>query len=389
MAKLTALKVKNITRPGMYGDGETLFLRVARGGSKQWMQRLTVHGKRHDIGLGSVRLVSLAEAREAAFENRKLARAGGDPLALRAARRVPTFAELLERTIEVYAEGWRSGGKTESHWRASMRDYALPRLRRLPVNAVTSADVLAVLTPIWLSKPETAKRVKRRVSAVMRLAIAEGYRADNPAGESIAAALPRHTRPRRHHRALHYSKVAEAIATINRSAAGGPTKLLHEFLILTATRSGEVRKAVWYEIDLEERVWTIPGKRTKSAREHRVPLSGRSIAILREAERLGEGSQWVFPSPRGRAVSDATVSKLCRVHGIPCTPHGYRTSFRTWAAERTNAPRAVAEAALAHAVGGVEGAYQRSDLFERRRKLMEGWARYLAGSKVPVELTNP
>ena len=169
MPRLTALKVKSINRPGLHGDGATLFLRVARGGSKQWMQRLTVHGRRHDIGLGSVQLVSLAEAREAAFENRKLARAGGDPLALRQAKAVPTFAELLEATIAVHRDGWKQGSKTESHWRASMRDYALPRLARLPVNAIASADVMAVLTPIWLSKPETAKRVRRRISAVMIL----------------------------------------------------------------------------------------------------------------------------------------------------------------------------------------------------------------------------
>ena len=384
MPRLTALKVKSISRPGMHGDRATLFLRVARGGSKQWMQRLTVHGRRHDIGLGSVQLVSLAEAREAAFENRKLARAGGDPLALRQATAVPTFAELLEATIAVHRDGWKQGSKTESHWRASMRDYALPRLACLPVNAIASADVMAVLTPIWLPKAETAKRVRRRISAVMKRAIAEGYRTDNPAGESIAAALPRHSTRRKHHKALHYSKVAEAIATIARSGANTATKRLHEFLILTAPRSGEVRKAAWSEIDLAERVWTIPGIRTKSGREHRVPLSARARAILREAESRCDGSGWVFPSPTGRPISDATVSKLCRENGIACTPHGYRTSFRTWAAERTDAPRAVAEAALAHVVAGVEGAYQRSDLFDRRRRLMDAWAGYLSGERASV-----
>ena len=335
-------------------------------------------GRRRDLGLGGFPLVSLPEARLAAFDNRKLARAGGDPRAAKASSSAPTFAESLEATIQVHAGAWKPGSKTESHWRASMRDYALPRLGEMRVNAITSADIMAVLTPIWLPKAETARRVRRRISAVMRLVIAQGHRTDDPAGETIRAALPRHTAPRNHHKALHYSKVAEAIAKISRSNAHRSTKLLHEFLILTATRSGDVRMAMWSEFELDARVWTILGKRTKSGREHRVPLSDRTLAILREAGTLADGSQWVFPSPTGRAISDNTVSKLCRDHGIACTPHGYRTSFRTWAAERTNAPRAVAEAALAHVVGGVEGAYQRSDLFERRRKLMNAWAGYLA-----------
>ena len=221
-----------------------------------------------------MQLVTLAEAREAAFENRKLARAGGDPLALRAPRSGPTFAQLLDRTIEVYADGWKEGSKTESHWRASMRDYALPR----------------------------------------------------------------HTTARKHHMALHYSKVAEAIPIVAGSAANGSTKRLHEFLILTATRSGEDRKAVWPEFDLEAAAWTIPGRRTKSGRAHRVPLSPRAIAILRKAEGLLDGSAWVSPSPSGQPIrlgSPWPAAFLART-SISYSVSGFRSMKEKWVSGVSN-----------------------------------------------------
>lgn len=378
-SKLTAVFVRTVTTPGKYHDQHGLILRVHHAGSKQFIWRGTVRGKRRDIGLGGFPYVSLAEARETAFQYRKLARAGGDPSALRAGRAVPTFAEAAETVIELHAAGWRDGGKSAAQWRASLRDYALPRLGKLRVDAINTADVMAVLLPIWNEKRETARRVRQRISTVMRWAVAEGHRQDNPAGEAIGAALPKNGHQRRHQTALPHAEVAAALATVRAAPrAYLSTKLALEFLTLTATRSGEVRGATWSEIDMEARTWTVPAERMKSKRPHEVPLSARALEILAAARELADGSGLVFPSITGRMLSDNTLSKLLRDLGIPAVVHGMRSSFRDWCAD-TGQPREVAEHALAHVVRGVEGAYQRSSMFERRRELMEKWAEYASG----------
>ena len=382
--RLTAAIVKSLSKPGRYGDGHGLYLRVAPGGSKQWVQRVIINGRRRDMGLGGYPLVSLAEARQAAFDNRKLARAGGDPLATRHQVQVPTFAEASESVIRLHEPNWKQGARSAEIWRSSLARYAFPRLGRMSIDKVTTADVLGVLVPIWNTKRETARRVRQRIGAVCKWAIAQGFRTDNPAGNAISAALPKDLSIKRHQRALHYSEVAGAIATILNSGAYWSTRLAFEFLVLTAARSGEVRFATWAEVDLEVRIWTVPAKRMKSRREHRVPLPDRAVDILCEAAQRGDGTGLIFPSARGKAMSDATVSKLCRENGVDAVPHGFRSSFRDWAGERTNTPRAVMEAALAHIVRGVEGAYARSDLFERRRKLMDAWAGYLSDNQAEV-----
>ena len=241
---------------------------------------------------------------------------------------------------------------------------------------------MAVLMPIWNEKPETARRVRQRISTVMKWAVAQGYRADNPAGDAIGAALPRHNgKSKHHHRALPHGEVAAAIETVRSSGAGIAVKLAFELLILTAARSGEVRLATWEEIDKDSRTWTVPATRMKAGLEHRVPLSGRTLAILDEARAIDDGSGLIFPGMRvGKPLSDMTLSKLMRDLGLDGVPHGFRSSFRDWAAECTNAPPAVMEAALAHTVRNkVEAAYNRTDLFERRRTLMDQWAAYLNG----------
>ena len=259
----------------------------------------------------------------------------------------------------------------------SARAYAFPRIGALPVSAVTTADVLAILTPIWHEKSQTAQRVRQRISSVMKWAIAMGYRPDNPAGD----ALGRQQTVVQHMRALPHGAVADALATVRASQVSVTIKRAFEFLVLTAARSGEVRLATWDEMDLDAGVWAIPAARMKAKRDHRVPLSGRALTILHDVPRLSDGTGLVFRSRHGKPLSAVTLPRLTKELGIAAVPHGFRSSFRDWAAERTNTPREVVEAALAHTVQNpTEAAYARSDLFERRRRLMDQWAAYLSGA---------
>ena len=380
--KLTAVFVEKAPPgkhydPGSYG----LLLRVRPSGSKNWFQRITIQGRRCTLGLGSYPLVSLKDARAKAMANRLDVLNGGDPLAARRATAIPTFEDAAERVIAFHAPSWKHSGKSAGQWRASLRDYVLPSLGRRRVDTITTADVLAVLVPIWNDKRETARRVRQRIGAVMKWAVAEGYRQDNPAGDAIGAALPKTEQVQAHHRALPHAQVAAAVERVRESGAWVSTRLAFEFLVLTAARSGEVRLARWSEIDFETAVWTIPAQRMKAKREHRVPLSARTVAILEEARDSALDEILIFPSANGRTLSDATISKLLRELGIEAVPHGFRSSFRDFCGD-TGQPREVAEACLAHVVKGVEGAYARSDLLERRRAVMEAWSRYVASDNV-------
>lgn len=377
--KLSVRKIREINQPGLYGDGNTLFLRVAPGGSKQWMQRLTIHGKRRDIGLGGCGWVTLAEAREAAFENRRVARRGGDPLAEKRQANVPLFREAAQQTYQSLRPRWRNE-KVASNWMQQLERHAFNRLGDLPVNRIGKEDVLAVLTPIWSSKPETARRVRRCIRATLQWCQVHGYTSFNVAGEAIDGALPRMAAVKAHFRALPYKELSAALRTIEASGASLSSKLALQFLIHTAGRSGEVRGALWSEVYLGEGIWRIPSERMKAGAEHRVPLSTPAVDILERAGKLGDGIEFVFPSPvrQDRPLSDATLTKVLRITGLAgkATVHGFRSSFRDWCAD-TGQPREIAEAALAHTVGGVEGAYFRSDLFERRRALMDNWSQFL------------
>ena len=346
-------------------------------------KRLVVRGKSRTLGLGGFALVPLAEAREAALANRRLARSGGDPLAARRrARDMPTFEEAAAAVLERKRAGWRDE-KHGKDWPTSLRLYVFPQLGDKPVSEITSADLLQVLTPIWHAKPETARRVRQRIGAVMKWAVAMEHRSDNPAGEALGEALGRQRDVVRHMPALPHAEVAGALETVRASGAWVGTKLAFEHLVLTAARSAEVRLATWDEIDIATAVWTVPGSRMKAKRPHRVPLCERALEIVEEAKAFrcdiaSPGSALVFPSRRGKPLSNMTVSKLVKEQGIAAVPHGFRSSFRDWASERTNHPRELIEAALAHVVGNkVEAAYARSDLFERRRRLMDEWATYL------------
>ena len=379
---LSATFVRTITRPGRYGDGRgsfglSLLVKPRDNGrlSKTWSQRLRIDGKLTNIGLGPYPLVTLKEARDKALDNRRAVEKGGDPRQQRVSNDVPTFADAAEAVIKIHAETWKEGGRSEEIWRASLHDYA-GKLGPKPVDRITTSDVLGVLTPIWSSKRVTAKRVRQRISQIMKWAVAEGHREDNPAGDAIEAALPKHDAVQVHHQALPHAEVGAALRTIRESGAAPGTRLALEFLVLTASRSQEVRGARWEEID--GATWTIPGERMKKGRDHRVPLSSRSLKVLAEARQLTNGSGLVFPSVRGGSQSDGTLSQLVKKLGIKAVPHGFRSSFRDWAAECSTAPREVCELALAHVNDDrTEAAYRRSDLFEKRRELMEDWAVYL------------
>ncbi|MXZ99961.1 MAG: tyrosine-type recombinase/integrase [Acidimicrobiaceae bacterium] len=379
MGKLTAASVRGMKKPGKYYDQHGLILRVAPGGSRQWVWRGTVRGRRRDIGMGAVAYTTLAEARDIAYQYRKLARAGIDPRSRRASNSVPTFAEAAEQVIEAYRPGWKDTGRSEENWRSSLRRYVYPALGSTPVDEITTADLVRVLLPVWHTKAETARKLKTRLGVVLRWSIAAGYRTDDPAGPALAAALPRQTTPTRHLASLPHDQVGptlEKLETLPR--AWPPTVACLRFLAATAARSGEARFATWDEVDLETRTWTVPAERTKTNREHVVPLSAAALEALDVARlysKAPNGSGPLFPSPGGKPLGNGAMSKITRPFEF--TPHGLRASFRSWAAE-TGVPREVAEAALAHSGRALERAYQRSDLLAARRKVMEAWSRHIA-----------
>ena len=390
MSNLTAAKVRN-AGSGRYSDGNGLILVVWPSGSRNWIQRITVDGKRKDIGLGGYPAVKLAEAREAARRNKEAVRSGRGPESGQH-RAEPTFEAAAVRVHGERAPGWRNP-KHAAQWIATLREYAFPRFGAHRISTITTTDVLAALMPIWHEKPETARRVRQRISTVMLWAVAHGHRPDNPAGEVLGAVLPRKNGggPRRHFKAVPYGDVGAALATIRETGALPATRLAIEFLVLTAARSGEVRLATWAEIDMDAATWTVPAQRMKAEREHRVPLSPAALAVLHQAaagiegtgatrrrNRADTAAALVFPAPRGGPLSDSTLSKLLRENDVAGVPHGFRSSFRDWAAECTYTPHRVMEAALAHTIANkAEAAYARSDLFEKRRELMDAWAAYL------------
>lgn len=380
---LNARMVQAVTEPGKYFDGHGLFLRVDKTGGKFWVQRIVISGKRTELGLGSLDFVTLADARIAAFANRKLAREGGDPLAERRAEKtVLTFEEAAREVHRINLPTWKNP-KHGDQFLNTLVTYAFPTIGQKKVSDVATADVLEVLQPIWLTKAETARRVRQRIGAVMKWCIAKGWRKDNPV-DAVDKGLPKQKDKVQHRKSLPYAEVAGCLQTVASTNAGLSTKLCFELLVLTCVRSNEAREAEWREFDLTAKVWEIPAARMKMDRPHRVPLSDRAVDLLEQAR--GMDDLLVFPGTKaGKALSDATLLKLIRENGYDVDIHGFRTSFRTWAQERTNFPREVAEAALAHQSGdAVERAYARSDLFEKRRKMMDAWAKFLAQESANV-----
>ncbi len=373
---MSAAFVRTVTVPGKYGDEHGLILRVTPSGSKQWIWRGTIRGKRRDLGLGGYPYTSLAEARQTAFEYRKLARQGGDPTALRRDTTAPSFAEACEQVIAMHKPSWKDGGRSADSWRSTLSRLAYPRLGDMSVSEITSEDVLAVVKPVWLSRRETARKLKGRISAVIAWSIAEGHRPDDPT-TAVMRALPRNGHQVKHHPALPHADVAAALATVEASRAWAGTKLAFAFLVLTTSRSSEVRGATWDQIDERAALWTVPAERAKNARPHRVPLSVAALNVLTAAKNLPASAGLIFPSANGKQISNATMAKLLSQHDIDAVPHGFRSSFRDWCGE-TGIAREVAEACIAHTVANAtEAAYARSDLLARRTAVMEAWGQYL------------
>ena len=382
---LTALQVKSFKAPGRYTDGNGLYLVVEKTGSKRWMLRTVVQGKRRDIGLGGVTLVSLAEAREKALTYRKSAREGGDPVAERkqVAKVVPTFAEAVERVHGEHKASWKNG-KHAAQWRNTLQSYALPHIGDRRVDQVDTPDVLRVLAPIWMVKQETARRVRQRLGTVFDWAKAAGFRTgDNPI-EGVEKGLPRQGERDSHHAALPYAEVPGFVSQLRTSNQGEVAKLAFEFLILTAARTGEVIGAEWREVDVPNALWTMPAQRMKAGREHRVPISARALAILARVRELAPDSLLLFPGRVGKPLSNMAFLMALRRMKVPITAHGFRSSFRDWAAEETSLPHEVAEMALAHAIESrVEAAYRRGDLLTKRRELMDLWADFVNRASAP------
>lgn len=383
MGKLTAVRIKGLTEPGRYSDGNTLFLRIAPGGSKQWVQRIVIDGKRRDMGLGSWPVISLAEARRKAMDNRRLVANGGDPRAEKRRPKVHTFHDAAWTVYQAHLPRWKNTAWTKSWWSVLER-HAMPHLGDMRVDRITKRDVLAVLEPIWSTKPETARRVRQRIRTVFTWAMAHDFVEINPAGEVIDGALPRMPKVKNHLRSMPYQDMPEAWQIIANAGASLAAKWCLQFQILTAVRPGEARLALWPEIDVAGRCWTIPADKMKAGAPHRVPLSDQALVVLERATILRDDSDLIFPSPMkpGRPLTDVVPVKTLRDAGIAdrTTAHGFRASFRTWVLEQTDTPWAVAEAALAHTLGGaVVQAYTRSDLFERRRSLMQEWGNFVEG----------
>lgn len=380
---LTAMRINKLSKAGRYADGNGLYLVVDESGAKRWLLRIVVQEKRRDIGLGGVSLVTLAEARERALEYRKLARAGGDPLAAKraATRTIPTFKIAAETVHSDHKAVWKNG-KHQQQWLNTLTQYAFPIIGEMRVDRVDTPDILRVLAPIWLTKAETARRVRQRIAAVMDWAKAAGYRTgDNPV-DGVAKGLPRQPTKDRHHKALPYSAVPNFVSALQNSESGNIAKLSFELLILTATRTSETLEAKWPEFNLGEALWTIPPERMKAKREHRVPLSKRCVEILSIAQQLSSGSEWVFP---GRSLkkpqSNMVFLKIIAAMKAETTAHGFRSSFRDWASEATAFSREIAEMALAHTIENkVEAAYRRGDLLDKRREMMVEWSTFVTSA---------
>jgi integrase len=382
IAQLTALDVKRAKRRGLYADGGQLYLQVHSDGNRSWIFRYGAQGQRHH-GLGAVHTVTLAEAREKARERRKLLLEGVDPIAAKKARKAAaqleaaksiTFAEAAQTYINDHHAAWKNP-KNQQQWRNTLATYAYPVIGKLPVAMIDTDLVKRVLQPIWHEKPETASRVRMRIERVLGWATVHGYRSgDNPARwrGHLDHLLPAQGKiaPVKHHAALPYADVPAFIRELRER--DGAAAEAFEFLVLTATRTGEVLGAAWDELDLKAETWVVPASRMKSAREHRVPLSARAVEILKEQPRDGER---IFP------FSNMAFLQLLKRMGRDVTAHGFRSSFRDWAAETHEAARDTVEMALAHRVSDkTEAAYRRGDLLAKRRKLMDDWATFCEGA---------
>jgi len=391
MSKLTALAVKNAKKPGKYQDGQGLFLLVRPSGTKSWLLRVQVEGKRREFGIGAASDVSLLDARERANQIRRQYRSGIDPVAARRAeilaqREIPSFRTAAGIVHEERKGSW-SNGKHQKQWISSLEQHAFPSLGDLSVAEIDAPAIRQALIPIWHAIPETARRVLQRIGNVLDWAHANGFRPQEAPIRSVSMGLPKQQRRENHFAAMPYEQVPSFFDQLSNSA---PTigRLGLRFAILTAARSGEVRGATWSEIDLDTATWSIPASRMKAKRNHVVPLSRPAIDLLSERRSesgSSDAASIVFPGTRGGQMSDMTLSKVMRDAKQPFTVHGFRSSFKDWASEQTSFPDAVSEAALAHGdPDKVRKAYRRTDFLKLRRELMDAWSVFLT-SRAKIE----
>jgi integrase len=382
---LSSLEIRRLTKPGLHAVGEVagLCLQVKPSGAKSWILRTVVAGRRCSIGLGGYPSVSLTQARDLARETLLEIRKGSDPVRerrMRRQRQTWTFQRVAEAYIETHCAAWKNA-KHAQQWRNTLATYCYPVFGSKSVAEVTKLDVLEALRPIWLTKHETASRVRNRIELVLRYAMQMGYRPEGPNPATLKgnldALLPKKQGlgEVEHHAALGIDEMHDFMQRLRQVQGMGARAL--EFAILTACRSGEVRGACWSEIDFNSATWTIPAGRMKRGREHRVPLSVEAVALLKALPRF-EGVDLVFVGKNNKPLSDMTLSAVLRRLKVQATVHGFRSTFRDWASERTSTPREVAEMALAHAIGDkTEEAYRRGDLFDKRRVLMQQWAQFI------------
>lgn len=388
----TVVEVNAMRSPGRHSVGESLILCVSPSGARSWVARIRDGaGKRRDMGLGPFADLSLVEAREKARTLRKAGR-DGDAILTRAERRqamrtVPTFKEAAKAVHEERKAVW-GNGKHVAQWLTTMETYAYPKLGHLTVDKIGVAHVVDALSEVWQKRPETARRVRQRIQTVLNWAHAREYRATQVSDDAVGMGLGPQRESKGNFAALSYSEVAGLVRTLRRSASIGCYAL--EFLILTATRSGEVRGAAWSEFDLSAKLWTIPGDRMKAGREHVVPLCDRAVALVELAQKVRSSETIVFPGLNGKPMSDATMAKALREAGVTReagTVHGMRSAFRDWVSEETSFPGDVAEAALAHVVKNkVEAAYRRGSLLAKRLEMMNAWANYCDGAANVVRM---
>lgn len=400
--EMTALEVKRLREPGLHFVGTVpgLALQITTSGARSWILRLAVAGRRREMGLGNFPAVTLAQAHEKAREARALLSKGIDPIedaraklsALAAAAALAVdFDHCAEQYIKDHADGWKNA-KHAQQFKNTLEQYASPVMGKLLVKDIELAHVLKVLQPIWKTKTETASRLRGRIETVLDWATTRGYREGlNPARwrGHLDNLLPAPSRVAKvkHHAALAVAEVGAFMVKLRKCDGAGALAL--EFAILTAARSGEVRGANLAEIDFKSRIWILPADRMKGGREHRVPLTDEALAVIERGAQLPRPVETalLFPAPRGGQLSDMTLTAVLRRLKVKAVPHGFRSTFKDWAAERTSYPNEMSEMALAHAIGDkTEAAYRRGDMFEKRRHMMADWAKFLSAPEVPAEV---
>ena len=386
--KLTAMTVKKLSKPGKYADGNNLYLQIDISGARRWILRLTVGHRRRDMGLGSTMIVSLEEARQLARLYRGIAKSGGDPFLERQKERgfKVTFAYCAQKVHELNKPTWKNE-KFALQWYSSLENHVLPKIGKLPISQITSSDILNVLSPIWNTRTDTARKLKQRIRLIIKWARAKGFfQGDDPV-ELAEQALPRKKRSNNHHKSLSYKDVPDLIVKIKESKISLPTQLAIQFTILSACRTSEVLRASWDEIDMQNLIWTIPAKRMKTGKIHEVPISSGMKDILKDAKDKIGSPDYIFSSDQsGKELSNNTLRLAVQKRlGVDTTIHGMRSSFKDWASETTNFANEVSEMALAHVIPNkTEAAYRRGNLMDKRRHLMQIWSDFINNNQSKV-----